>query len=196
MKFFKKIFFNHNTKQISNNIVTYNLVKYNVVQVIASTFFLFVCSQINIPLKPVPITLQTVAVLVIGLCLPKKNALESILLYIVLGAIGVPVFANFGKGFVRLLSPSGGYLIGFIVSVWVMAKFREIFEVKKIIHLVAVGFIGQFVLYTFGILWLSKFVGFDNALKAGLYPFILTDIVKNFLVSSIIRLLKIHSLIG
>jgi biotin transport system substrate-specific component len=148
---------------------------------------LFLCGQISIPLSPVPITLQTAAVLFIGLTFSKADALRSICSYLALGAMGAPVFANFSGGFLKIMGPTGGYLLGFLAAIWIMCALRERIEKFEMKEMVLISLIGNSVIYLIGVPWLGKFVGMDMAMSAGLMPFILPGVVKAVLVASAVR---------
>lgn len=159
---------------------------YPVVGVLLMTF----CSKVFIPLKPVPITLQTVGLMVIGLCFSKKHALQSISAYLSLGAIGVPVFISGTAGLFSFFNPLAGFLVGFLVSVWLMTTVREKFDLSSFWGMLAVAAVGQVSLYACGIAWLSNSIGFELAIKFGLLPFIVPGIFKGLLVSGIVRFIK------
>ncbi len=151
---------------------------------------LFFCSQVSIPLQPVPISLQTVAVLVIGLTFSKADALKSIASYLALGALGAPVFSNFGGGLAVLMGPRGGYLFGFFVSIWIMCTLRERITYIGTKEMVLIALAGNAAIYLCGLPWLSAFVGWDFAIAGGLTPFIIPGLVKSVLVASAVRYIK------
>ncbi len=82
---------------------------------------LAVCSQLAVPVGSVPVTAQTLAVLLIALLLPPKYAALTVLVWVLAGALGLPFFANFKSGFGVLLGPTGGYIYGFIISAWLVS---------------------------------------------------------------------------
>lgn len=82
---------------------------------------LVVCSQLVVPVGSVPITAQTMAVLLIALLLTPKYAALTVLVWVLAGALGLPFFANFKSGFGVLLGPTGGYIYGFIISAWLVS---------------------------------------------------------------------------
>lgn len=153
-------------------------------------FLIFLCTQISIPLQPVPITLQTLGVMVVGLTFERRAALNAIFLYLTLGAVGLPIFSEFSGGFIHIIGPTGGYLMGFAVAIMVMGFFRSIFTQRNIGLNVMNCLLGSAVIYIFGVSWLSRFIGFEMALKGGFYPFILPGIIKAVLLSFILRYLK------
>lgn len=151
---------------------------------------LFFCAQVQIPLQPVPITLQTVALLTIGLCFSKKHALQSVGTYLTLGAFGVPVFAGFSGGMVKFFGTNFGFLVGFLASVWVMTTLREKFSANSFWDKLMIAFAGQTTLYILGVAWLSCMVDVRWALSVGLYPFIIPGLVKAFLVAGAVKAIK------
>ncbi len=153
-------------------------------------FLLVLCTQISIPLEPVPITLQTVGVLLIGLTFTRKIALQSVALYLALGLAGAPVFTNFTGGFYKLMGPTGGYLIGFFMAVLCMTTLRKYLTPKNGFYIALNCVIGTLVIYSFGIAWLAHLIGFDAAIKGGLMPFILSGGVKIVLLALAVRYLK------
>lgn len=160
------------------------------IQTVLGVMLLFACSQILIPLKPVPITLQTLAVMLIGLTYKPRQAFEVVFAYLLLGAAGMPVFAKFSGGYVSLFGPTGGYFAGFLVAApltaWVFSKFPQ----KTWGTIFASCIVGQAIIYILGISWLTKFVGFELAVKTGILPFILPGIVKTLILTSLIRAVR------
>ena len=132
---------------------------------------------IQIPLGPVPITLQTFFIVLAGFILGSANGALAMLLYIVAGAIGLPIFAGGKAGFAVLFGPTGGYLIGFIGTAY-LAGFGK--RSKGLIMPLVWGLLGLAVVYGIGFLRL-KFVldiSFAKAAAIGITPFIPGDIIK------------------
>nr|CAH7769199.1 unnamed protein product [Callosobruchus chinensis] len=140
-------------------------------------------AQISIPLQPVPITLQTLGVMLIGLKFNRRTAFYSVLTYLSLGAAGLPVFANFSGGYHIFLGPTGGYLIGCLVAVVVMS--RKSFMCNSLSCLA-----GTVVIFICGISWLTIYVGLKQAIMVGVLPFILPGLVKIFLLVAALQYLK------
>ena len=151
---------------------------------------LCLCTQVNIPLHPVHISLQTVAVLIIGLTFSKADALRSVASYLALGAMGAPVFSYYGGGIAKLVGPTGGYLFGFLAAVWVMCTLRERVANMGTKETFLIALMGSATVFLCGMPWLSTFVGWNAAITAGLVPFILPGIVKSVLVAAAVRYLK------
>lgn len=150
--------------------------------VLGGVLLLFAASQIAIPLKPVPITLQSVAVMLIGLTYSPKRALESILLWYGLIAVGFPLLAGFVGGIDRFVGPAGGYLAGFALAAYLMAFLKEKYSLNSWISDALLTLMGTVILYVLGVAWLTYLIGFENALISGLLPFILPGIVKGGLL--------------
>lgn len=103
---------------------------------------------IKVPVSIVPITLQTLFVVLAGIILEKRVALISVLLYIIIGLIGLPVFAN-GGGIAYVLQPSFGYLIGFLVAAYFIGAFSK--KAKDLVQLIMISIIGMLIIYIVGV---------------------------------------------
>jgi biotin transport system substrate-specific component len=150
--------------------------------VLGGVLLLFATAQINIPLKPVPITLHTVAVMLIGLTYSPRRALESLLLWLGLIAVGFPLLAGLSGGMDRLVGPTAGYLAGFVLSAYLMAFLKERYSLNSWISDALLTLMGTVILYILGVAWLTYLIGFENAVIGGLLPFILPGIVKGGLL--------------
>lgn len=153
---------------------------------------LFAASQIEIPLKPVPITLQTVAVMLIGLTYTPRHALQSILIWLGLVAAGFPLLSGFSGGIACLVGPTAGYLAGFVVSASLMAILKQKFFLNSWISDVLLCLMGTAILFSLGIAWLSHLVGFENAILHGVLPFILPGIVKAGLLCTALQIIRYY----
>lgn len=153
-------------------------------------------AQIVIPMWPVPITGQTFAVLFVGSALGALRGSLSMLLYVLIGAFGVPVFAEGASGFERVLSPTGGYLIGFILAAAVTGWLAQQQWDRKILGTFMSFLAGTVVIYLVGLPWLSVSLGqlglpndVAATLQAGLLPFIPGDILKAVIAAGLLPLL-------
>lgn len=142
-----------------------------------------ICSWISIPLE-VPFTLQTFAVFVTIALLGTKRGLLAIITYILLGAIGVPVFAGFSGGLSALFGTTGGYIIGFIFSALVTGLIISHFGKKVYVQAIAMV-LGLIVCYAFGTVWFiyvytakTGAIGIMTALSWCVFPFIIPDLCK------------------
>ena len=146
--------------------------------VLLGSVFLAVCAQIYIPLEPVPITMQTFGVLVLGMAYGWRMGMATVGLYLVEGAAGLPVFAGFTGGLPVLLGPTGGYLFGFALAAGLVGWLAERHWDRNPITTALAMLLGNIALYVPGLLVLALFVGAENVLKFGLSPFLLGDAFK------------------
>ena len=147
---------------------------------------IIVCSWISIP-AAVPFTLQTFAVFFLLGLLGGKRTTISVIIYILLGAIGIPVFSGFKGGFGALIGPTGGYIVGFVIMGLLYMLFEKIAgeKMKKLPFSIFVMILGLFVCYAFGTVWFmivyagqSGPIGLGTALGWCVIPFIIPDLIK------------------
>ena len=142
-----------------------------------------ICSWINIPMT-VPFTLQTFAVFAAVAMLGLWRGTVAVLVYIILGAIGVPVFAGFSGGFGALLGQTGGYIIGFIFTALISGGMMKAFG-KKIPVMIIAMVLGLIACYAFGTVWFmyvygqaNGAIGVATALSWCVFPYIIPDLCK------------------
>lgn len=150
----------------------------DVVLVVAGSLFVAVCSRIEIPLRPVPITAQTLAVLLLGALLGARRGPLAVVTYLGLGASGLPVFAGGVSGAARLTGPTAGYLAGFVAAAAVVGWLSERGWDRRIGTTALAMVAGNLVIYLFGGAWLAQFVGWQRVLSLGVTPFLVGDGVK------------------
>lgn len=143
-------------------------------------------AQISVPMYPVPITGQTLALTVVGFALGRKAGTAAVLLYLFEGIIGLPVFANGGAGIGALFGASGGYLIGFVPTAYVLGYFSDKGVLNSFWKSVAVALLATVITFAFGLAQLSLFVPADKVLEFGLYPFIIGGVIKAVLASLLV----------
>ncbi|WP_353269806.1 biotin transporter BioY [Wolbachia endosymbiont (group A) of Myopa testacea] len=161
-------------------------------EILSCVLLLFLMAQISVPLQLVPITLQTLGVMLIGLKFNRRTAFYSVLTYLSLGAAGFPVFANFSGGYHIFLGPTGGYLIGCLAAVMVMSKVNELLNSKyKSFVCNSLSYLaGTVVIFICGVSWLAVYLGLGQAIMVGVLPFILPGLVKIFLLVVALQYLK------
>lgn len=150
--------------------------------------FTAVFSQISLPIGPVPISCSLIAVYLAGLFLPVKTAALSQLVYLLLGIVGVPVFAGFQSGAARLAGPTGGYLLVFPVIALILSLAMVIYDKKlarkplaaRAAYIVGTMLVSLIVCYAAGTAWFTVFSGstFQKAMRLTVVPFIAGDIAK------------------
>lgn len=150
--------------------------------------FTAVFSQISLPIGPVPISCSLIAVYLAGLFLPVKTAALSQLVYLLLGIVGVPVFAGFQSGAARLAGPTGGYLLVFPVIALILSLAMVIYDKKlarkplaaRAAYIVGAMLVSLVVCYAAGTAWFTVFSGstFQKAMRLTVVPFIAGDIAK------------------
>jgi biotin transport system substrate-specific component len=147
--------------------------------VVLSSAFVALTAQIEIPLWPVPLTLQTLGVLFTGTVLGSRRGTLSMLLYGAEGLIGLPVFAGGASGVTQLLGPTGGYLVGFVVAGGVVGWLAERGWDRRLLWTALAMIIGNLVIYALGVTWLAIYLGdLQRALVSGALIFVPGDLVK------------------
>ncbi len=139
--------------------------------------------SIPVPFSPIPITGQTFGVLCLGALLGSHIGTLSILMYISEGLVGLPVFAGGSLGFLYLFGPTGGYLMGFIPSVYLVGFLSEKGFTSKISTILITMILGTSVIFIFGISWLAITAGFETVLLIGLYPYLPGAAIKILLAT-------------
>ena len=151
------------------------------VLMVLGTVALWLSAKIQVPLIPVPITMQTLVVLVIGVAYGWKLGGATMLLYLAEGAVGLPVFAgnwSEGGGVHHLYGPTAGYLIGFAVAAAICGSLAERGWDRSLLKAGAAMVIGNLVIYALGLTWLAIQIGIGDALTYGLLPFLVGDALK------------------
>lgn len=161
--------------------------------VVAGTALVAVLAQVAIPLWPVPVTGQTLAVLLVGASLGAARGAASLSLYAILGAVGLPIYSDSSSGWSVLLGPTGGYIIGFIVSAavvgWAAERSWDRGWYKPIITFIG----GSLVVFAIGLPWLAVSLGqlglpndLQSVLIAGFYPFIIGGLIKAAIAAALL----------
>ena len=151
---------------------------HKVALVIGGSILLALSAHIKVPFYPVPMTMQTMLVLMIGMAFGPRLGFATIMAYLAQGAMGLPVFAG-GAGLAYMAGPTGGYLFGFAVAAIVTGFLAEKGWGKSVGSTALAMVIGNIVIYAFGVTYLSSIVGgFDKAIQFGLAPFIYGDLLK------------------
>lgn len=149
-------------------------------------------APVSFPLwfSPVPVATQLHVVLLLSCLLGSKRAVLAVLTFLFQGAMGLPVFAGGKGGIFALLGPSGGFLIGYIVSAFVTGFLMERVSCRSPLRTFAAMGMGNGVVYFFGLPWLAHFIGWENTLLCGLYPFIFLDLSKLIIATRFLKSLR------
>jgi biotin transport system substrate-specific component len=161
----------------------------NIVFVIAGALLIYLTSRISIPIpdSPVPFTLQNFGVLVVGGGLGMRRGGLAGLLYVVLGAVGLPFFAESRGGVDVILGTNGGYLAGFIVAAALVGRLAELGWDRRIGGAVGATLLGTLVIYGIGVPWLAYVAHLSpsDAIAKGLEPFVVFDTIKLLVAAAV-----------
>lgn len=149
----------------------------DVILILSFSVVTAVCAKLKVEVGAVPITMQTFAVLLAGALLGSKRGALSQLTYLLMGLTGIPWFAR-GGGISYILSPTFGYLFGFVLAALSVGWLCERGFDRQVKTAMISMFVGNVLLYIPGLLWLAKFVGLGKVLSVGLFPFIFGDLLK------------------
>jgi biotin transport system substrate-specific component len=156
--------------------------------IVLGSLLIALCAQIRIPVpgSPIPVTGQTFGVLLVGGALGARRGVTSIGLYVLLGVIGLPFFANREGGLQVIFGASGGYLIGFILAGAIVGRLAELGWDRRLIGALGAMLIGNISIYLVGVPWLMAVLNVDLAqgIALGVTPFIVGDIVKLLLAGA------------
>lgn len=165
---------------------------YNIVLEAICAALITICSWISLQIMDIPFTLQTFGIFLVLFTIGGKRGTISILIYILLGLIGVPVFAGFKSGPAALIGPTGGFIIGFIfvgLCYWLLDElcFKKLKKssARRLAFCIIEGVILEVVLYVFGVIWFMVVytrntgdIGLAAVLSMCVYPFLIPDLVK------------------
>lgn len=181
-------------EQITRNKTIYELITrqksifIDLTLMIFSVFILAALANIRIPLWPVPITFQTLGIFLIAFFFGSRKGTLTVLLYLIAGLIGFGVFAGYKSGIAALMGPTGGYLIGFIFTVFFIGYLIEKGYGKSRKSILICMVLGSLIIYTFGLIGLFVLfgnIGIINLLMIGVIPFLVGDILKIIIAVSL-----------
>ena len=164
---------------------------------LAGTILITISAKVKIPFYPVPMTMQTFVILLIGITLGKKIGVATVALYLLEGIVGLPVFASSpekGIGITYFIGPTMGYLLGFLVAAYIAGSFNYD---KGIINTFLKLIFSVSFIYILGLIWLGILIGWDKPIfKLGAQPFLLAELFKILLLLVLTpKLLKVRKLI-
>ena len=176
--------------ELVKNFTQSKLLK-NLFIALIGSILLAISAKIKIPFYPVPMTMQTLVVLIIGIGFGWKLGVATIALYLFEGIIGLPVFSGTpekGVGLIYFTGPTMGYLIGFLIAAFIAGKFN--YNNNVISHFLKLTFATSFI-YILGMFWLGELIGWDKPIfKLGAQPFLLAELLKILLVTFAINKIK------
>ena len=149
----------------------------NVLLVLFGTLLLTISAKIQVPFWPVPMTMQTFIVFLIGATYGIRLSLFTLLAYLFEGAIGLPVFAA-GGGILYLTGPTAGYLYGMTIAAVLISYFANQGYSSSYFKTFISIILGSMIIFAFGVLYLGSIIGYSKALQAGLLPFIPSELFK------------------
>jgi biotin transport system substrate-specific component len=161
-----------------------------VVLMAVGTALLTLSAKIQVPFYPVPMTMQTLVVLVIGAAYGWRLGGATVALYLAEGAMGLPVFANTPPavpGLAYIAGPTGGFLIGFVASAMLTGFMAERGWDRSLLRVLVMMTVGHLVIFAFGLGWLSSLMPFAKAWAVGAGPFVAATILKTALAAAVMQ---------
>ena len=159
-----------NFENINSNFLTITLI-------LIGSILLAISAKIQVPFWPVPMTMQTFVIFLIGMTYSIRLSFATVAFYLFQGAIGLPVFAT-GGGIAYLVGPTAGYLYGMLFASIVISYLANLGFSKTYFKAALSLLIGSVVIFSFGIMYLGYIIGFEKAFAAGLLPFIPSQLIK------------------
>ena len=167
-----------NFENINSNFLTITLI-------LIGSILLAISAKVQVPFWPVPMTMQTFVIFLIGMTYSIRLSFGTVAFYLFQGAIGLPVFAA-GGGIAYLVGPTAGYLYGMLFASIVISYLANLGFSKTYFKAALSLLIGSVVIFSFGIIYLGYIIGFEKALVAGLLPFIPSELFKIALAVALI----------
>ena len=177
----------NNTTLINSILSTYNINTYlkNIALVLFGTLLLALSSKVQVPFWPVPMTMQTFVVFLIGMTYGWRLSFFTLLVYLAEGAVGLPVFAS-GGGILYLMGPTAGYLYGMLLAASIIGYLSERGFSNSYFMCFLALIIGSVFIFVLGVGYLGSIIGYNKAISAGLMPFIPSELFKIALAVALI----------
>ena len=157
----------------------------NIILALFGTLLLAISSKVQVPFWPVPMTMQTFVIFLIGMTYGVRLSFATVALYLFEGAAGLPVFAS-GGGIAYLIGPTAGYLYGMLFASVAISYLANLGFSKTYIKATLSLLIGSIIIFSIGIIYLGSIISFEKAIAAGLLPFIPSELFKIALAVSLI----------
>ncbi|WP_156110746.1 biotin transporter BioY [Rickettsia felis] len=161
----------------------------DIVKIIMGVVAIFASSQISIPIKPVAITMHSVILCIIAFTYSPRLSFLTILTFIFIGVMGLPVFCKFSSGINYFLGAAGGYYLGFLIGTPVMSALKDKLA-ENFMNVTIICIIGHTIFYLFGVSWLASMIGLKQAIYSGFIIFIPSGLAKLFVFSSLFSYVK------
>ena len=172
-----------------------NSISFQAMTIFAATVLIAVSAKIDVPFYPVPMTMQTAAIVGFSAVFGLKRSILMISLYLFEGAIGLPVFSGTperGIGIAYMVGPTGGYLVGFIFAAALSGYLADRGWTESFMSSFAAAVFSTIIIFAPGVVWLGILFGFtENILETGFYPFIWGGLFKCFLVALSLKVIRI-----
>ncbi len=166
------------------------VLRYDLLLVVLGSVALALSAQVSVrlhpALSPVPITAQSVVVLILAALMGARRAVATVGLYLTEGACGLPVFANGGAGVLYLAGPTGGYLAGFLLAAFVVGSLAQRGWDRRVPTTAIAMLMGTVLIFLPGVSWLAVYVGPERAIEAGLLPFLTGAAIKIALATALL----------
>ena len=176
------------TRILINNFKIFQGINQNVTNIfliLFGTLLLTISAKVQVPFWPVPMTMQTFVIFLIGMTYGVRLSFATVALYLFEGAAGLPVFAS-GGGIAYLIGPTAGYLYGMLFASVVISYLANLGFSKTYLKATLSLFVGSIIIFSIGIIYLGSIIGYEKAIAAGLLPFIPSELFKIALAVSLI----------
>ena len=170
----------NNERILINRLKSFENINSNILNIVLALFgtlLLAISSKVQVPFWPVPMTMQTFVIFLIGMTYGVRLSFATVALYLLEGAVGLPVFAS-GGGIAYLISPTAGYLFGMLFASVVISYLANLGFSKTYVKSMITLFVGTLIIFAFGIIYLGSIIGYQKAIAAGLLPFIPSELFK------------------
>ena len=182
----------NNSRILINNLKIFQGINQHVINIsliLFGTLLLTISAKVQVPFWPVPMTMQTFVVFLIGSTYGVRLSFFTLIAYLIEGAMGLPVFAS-GGGIIYLIGPTAGYLYGMTIAAVVISYFANLGYSKSYFKSFISIIIGSVIIFALGVLYLGSIIGYNKAIQAGLIPFIPSELFKILLAVLLIPTLN------
>ena len=178
----------NNERILINKLKSFENINSNLINILLAlfgTFLLAISSKVQVPFWPVPMTMQTFVIFLIGMTYGIRLSFATVALYLFEGAAGLPVFAS-GGGIAYLIGPTAGYLYGMLFASVAISYLANLGFSKTYFKATLSLLFGSIIIFSIGIIYLGSIIGYEKAIAAGLLPFIPSELFKIALAVSLI----------